>query len=122
MEADKDAFLDKLFGNRHEEHEGRVAEFEKHLAEVRAERLEERKKKRVAERRQTYINQLREQKKKEREEQQRREKVWKLSSPTSLCHDAPSRIPPAPLANSICKEFSRNQKYYSAFFRTLLLL
>ena len=76
MEADKDAFLDKLFGNRHEEHEGRVAEFEKHLAEVRAERLEERKKKRVAERRQTYINQLREQKKKEREEQQRREKVW----------------------------------------------
>merc|ERR1712141_71917 len=68
MEVDKEAFLDKLFGNRHAEHEARLAEFDKHLAVVKAERLEERKKKRVAERRQKYINQLREQKKKEKEE------------------------------------------------------
>merc|ERR1712142_527213 len=74
MEVDKEAFLDKLFGNRHAEHEARLAEFDKHLAVVKAERLEERKKKRVAERRQKYINQLREQKKKEKEEQLRREK------------------------------------------------
>merc|ERR1711973_787242 len=41
MEADKEAFLDKLFGNRHAEHEARIAEFEKHLALVKAGEVEE---------------------------------------------------------------------------------
>jgi len=74
MQTDKDGFLNTLFGNRHAEYEARLAEFEKHLSAVRAERLEERKKQRLTQRRTEFISARREQKRKEREEQLKREK------------------------------------------------
>lgn len=76
MGEDKEAFLNKLFGNRHSEYEARLQEFEKNLDNIRQERLEERKKQRMAQRRQEFILARREEKRKEKEEQLRREKEF----------------------------------------------
>ena len=102
MAADKQEFLDTLFGNRKSDYEvciiylcaclsyfltqlkimilwiffmliqARLDEFNKKLENVRQERLEERKHQRMAKRREDFIRARREEKRKEREEQMKR--------------------------------------------------
>ncbi|XP_047128907.1 eukaryotic translation initiation factor 3 subunit A isoform X1 [Hydra vulgaris] len=74
MSADKQVFLDTIFGHRHKQHEVRLREFEMNLKQVRNERLEANKKQRMAQRRQEFILARREEKRKEKAEQLRREK------------------------------------------------